>query len=90
MSDSLPEQDKNGAVKNAAFLKPAAEAPSATFRLNTNNRELVSLENAFLAITGELNFNLPEPSRIDRIKAGFIEATMGLLLFVGLLLTENL
>ena len=52
---------------------------------DTNPGEPVDLEDAFLATTEELNFDFPEPSPVDRIKAGLMEATIGSLLFVGLL-----
>jgi hypothetical protein len=41
---------------------------------DTNPGELVNLEDAFLAITEELHFDLPEPSPVDRIKSPTYES----------------
>ena len=86
--ESLPEQDRDQAVGSQASSRHPMEAPNSLALKDTNPGELVNLEDAFLAITEELNFDFPEPSRVDRIKAGIMEATIGSLLFVGLPVTE--
>lgn len=44
--------------------------------------ELVDLDDAFEAMTEEMKFDWPEFSPVDRIKAGLIQSTLGLLLFL--------
>lgn len=84
---SLSEQARNQTIGNEASSEQPAETPNSSVPRGTNPAELVDLENAFLAITEELDFGLPEPSPLDRIKARLMEATIGLLLFAGLLAT---
>jgi hypothetical protein len=85
---SLPEQDRDQAIESQASSQHPMEAPHSPALKDTNPGEPVNLEDAFLAITEELNFDFPEPSRVDRIKAGIMEATIGSLLFVGLAVIE--
>ncbi|MBV8813688.1 MAG: hypothetical protein JO271_04280 [Verrucomicrobia bacterium] len=76
--ESVPEQDRDQAVGSQASSRHPMEAPNSLAPKDTNPGELVNLEDAFLAITEELNFDFPEPSRVDRIKAGLIEVTIRL------------
>jgi hypothetical protein len=85
--ESLPEQGQNRMIGAEPSSKYLAEAPNSPVPPETDSGELVNLEDAFLAISEELNFDLPEPSRVDRIKAGLMKATIVLLLFVGLLVS---
>src|SRR6516165_1875779 len=45
----------------------------------------VELDDAFEAMTEEMNFDWPEVSRVDRMKAGLIQSTLGLVLFLALI-----
>jgi hypothetical protein len=88
--ESLPQQDRSPTIRTDASSEYPVEAQNSPMPLARNPRQSVNVEHAFLAITEELNFDLPQPSRVDRIKAGLMEATIGSLLFVALLLTEGL
>jgi hypothetical protein len=65
---SLPEQDRDQAIESQASSQHSMEAPSSPALKDANPGEPVNLEDAFLAITEELNFDFPEPSPVDRIK----------------------
>lgn len=45
----------------------------------------VELDDAFEAMTEEMNFDWPEVSPVDRMKAGLIQSTLGLVLFLALI-----
>jgi hypothetical protein len=45
----------------------------------------VDLDDAFEAMTEEMNFDWPEVSPVDRMKAGLIQATLGLVLFLTMI-----
>lgn len=45
----------------------------------------VDLDDAFEALTEEINFDWPEFSSFDRIKTGLIQVTSGLILFLVLI-----
>jgi hypothetical protein len=45
----------------------------------------VELDDAFEAMTDEMNFDWPEVSPVGRIKAGVIQSTLGLVLFLVLI-----
>jgi hypothetical protein len=77
--ESLPDHGKNHMIGTEASSEYPTEAANSPLPLAANSREPVKLENAFLAITEELTFDLPEPSRVDRITAGLMEAMTGLL-----------
>jgi len=87
---SLPEQNLDQAIGRQPASQHPMEVPNSPALSDTNPGEPVNLENAFLVITEELNFDFPEPSSVDRIKSGLMQATIGALLFVGLLVTEFL
>jgi hypothetical protein len=48
--------------------------------------EVTDLDEAFEAITEKINFHWPKISPSHRVKAGIIKSTLGLLLFIGLIL----
>ena len=45
----------------------------------------VELDDAFEAMTEAMNFDWPEVSPVDRMKAGLIQSTLGLVLFLALI-----
>ena len=45
----------------------------------------VDLDDAFEAMTEEMNFDWPKVSPVDRMKAGLIQSTLGLVLFLALI-----
>ena len=45
----------------------------------------MNVDDAFHAITEEMNFDWPEFSPADRIKAGLIQSALGLVLFLALM-----
>jgi hypothetical protein len=47
----------------------------------------VDLDDAFEAMTEEMKFDWPKFSPVDRINAGLIQSTIGLLLFLVLIAT---
>jgi hypothetical protein len=57
--ESVPEQDRDQAVGSQASSRHPIEAPNSLALKDTNPGELVNLEDAFLAITEELNFDFP-------------------------------
>ena len=58
---------------------------SPAAREDATPTEAGDLDEAFESITEEIKFDWPEFSRADRIRAGLIESTLGLLLFLGLI-----
>ena len=70
-----PEHPRESAVPNTA----AQEALKPT--------DVIGLDDAFEAMTEDMKFDWPEFSPADRIKAGLIQSTLGLLLFVVLIAT---
>ena len=45
----------------------------------------MDLDDAFEAMTEEINFDWPEFSPVDRIKTGLIQVTLGFILFLALI-----
>ena len=65
--------------------------PNRVAHEDTPSVDVVDLDDAFEAITEEIKFDCPEFSPIDRIKLGLIQSTIGLVLFLGLIvLMESL
>jgi hypothetical protein len=64
--------------------------PNTVPRKDLMPAEVVDLDDAFEAITEEMKFDWPEFSPGDRIKAGLIQSTLGLLLFLALIVTFRL
>jgi hypothetical protein len=59
--------------------------PNTATQENPALAEVTDLEDAFEALTEEMKFDWPEFSLVDRIKAGLIQSTLGLLLFLALI-----
>lgn len=59
--------------------------PDAAAREDATPAEAGDLDEAFETIIEEMKFDWPEFSPTDRIRAGLIESTLGLLLFLGLI-----
>lgn len=58
--------------------------PTAPAREAVTPAEAGDLDDVFEAMTEEFDFDLPEFSPVDRIKSGLIESTIGLVLFLAL------
>jgi hypothetical protein len=59
--------------------------PNTVAPPDTTPAEVVDLQDAFEAMTEEINIDWPEFSPLDRLKVGLIESTLGLLLFLALI-----
>ena len=89
--DAHPQQHRSDLICEA---KPAGHLPETTGQNvaaheDTTPAEAVDLDNAFEAMTEEMKFDWPASSHVDRITAGLIQSTVGLLLFLALIAASS-
>jgi len=90
--EAYPQQDRRHLASGVTPPEHPRESaiPNTAAQEELKPTEVVDLDDAFEAMTEEMKFDSPEFSPADRIKAGLIQSTLGLLLFVVLIATFGL
>jgi hypothetical protein len=85
--EAHPQQDRRHLIRSLEPSQNLTEktVPNTMAQPDPTPAELVDLNDAFEAMTEEINIDWPEFSPLDRIKVGLIESTLGLLLFLALI-----
>jgi hypothetical protein len=85
--EAYPQQDRRHLVCGATPPGHLTEStvPNTAAQEDLTPAKPVDLDDAFEAMTEEMKFDWPEFSPVDRIKAGLIQSTLGLLLFLALI-----
>jgi len=85
--EAQPLPDRRHLVCGGTPQQRLAEStiPSTAVQETPTPAESVDLDEALEAMSEEMQFDWPEVSPVDRIKAGLIQSTLGLFLFLALI-----
>ena len=86
---AYPQHDRRHLVSRVTPPMHLSEStvPNTAAQEEPIPAQLVDLDDAFEAMTEEMNFDWPGFSPVYRIKAGLIQSALGLVLFLALIAT---